>query len=62
MTLENRSLDAHELLATVEQHQVTSVTIVGDSFAKPIIRALDEGKPGGGAYDTSSIACSSRRA
>ncbi len=56
VTLENRSLDAHELLATVEQHHVTSVTIVGDSFAKPIIRALDEGKPDGGTYDMSSIA------
>ena len=55
VTLENRSLDAHELLSTVEQHKVTALTIVGDSFAKPIIRALDEGKPGGGAYDTSSI-------
>ncbi len=55
VTLESRSLDAHELLATVEQHRVTSLTIVGDSFAKPIIRALDEGKPGNGPYDTSSI-------
>jgi len=55
VTLENRSLDAHELLATVERHRVTSITIVGDSFAKPIIRALDEGKPGDGPYDTSSI-------
>ncbi len=55
VTLEKRSLDAHELLATVERHRVTSVTIVGDSFAKPIIRALDEGKPDGGSYDTSSI-------
>jgi acyl-CoA synthetase (AMP-forming)/AMP-acid ligase II len=55
VTLQNRSLDAHELLATVERHKVTSLTIVGDSFAKPIIRALDEGKPGGGTYDTSTI-------
>ncbi len=55
VTLENRSLDAHELLATVERHRVTSLTIVGDSFAKPIIRALDEGKPGGEPYDTSSV-------
>ena len=55
VTLENRSLDAHELLETVERQKVTSVTIVGDSFAKPIIRALDEGKPGGGSYDMSSI-------
>ena len=55
VTLENRSLDAHELLATVERHKVTSLTIVGDSFAKPIIRALDEGKPSGEPYDTSSV-------
>jgi len=55
VTLENRSLDAHELLETVERQKVTSVTIVGDSFAKPIIRALDEGKPGGGSYDMSTI-------
>ena len=55
VTLENRSLDAHELLATVERHRVTSLTIVGDSFAKPIIRALDEGKSNGEPYDTSSI-------
>jgi 3-oxocholest-4-en-26-oate---CoA ligase len=55
VTLESRSLDPHELLATVERHRVTSLTIVGDSFAKPIIRALDEGKPDGTRYDTSSI-------
>jgi 3-oxocholest-4-en-26-oate---CoA ligase len=55
VTLESRSLDPHELLATVERHGVTSLTIVGDSFAKPIIRALDEGRPDGAPYDTSSI-------
>jgi fatty-acyl-CoA synthase len=55
VTLESRSLDAHELLATVERHKVTSLTIVGDSFAKPIIRALDEGKADGAPYDTSSV-------
>jgi len=56
VTLQARSLDAHELMETVERHRATHVTIVGDSFAKPIIRAIDEGKPGGGRYDTSSIA------
>jgi 3-oxocholest-4-en-26-oate---CoA ligase len=55
VTLGSRSLDAHELLATAERHRATSITIVGDSFAKPIIRALDEGKPDGSRYDTSSI-------
>jgi fatty-acyl-CoA synthase len=55
ITLTSRSLDAHEVLATVERHRANAVTIVGDSFAKPLIRALDEGKPDGSAYDTSSI-------
>ena len=55
VTLTSRSLDAHELLATVERHRATAVTIVGDTLAKPIIKAIDEGKPGGGTYDTSSI-------
>jgi fatty-acyl-CoA synthase len=56
VTLTNRSLDAHEVLDTVERHGVTLLTIVGDAFAKPIIRALDDGKPDGSAYDTSSLA------
>jgi 3-oxocholest-4-en-26-oate---CoA ligase len=56
ITLTNRSLDAHEVLSTVERHRANAITIVGDSFAKPLIRALDEGRPDGSAYDTSSIA------
>ncbi len=56
VTLTNRSLDAHEVLETVERHRANAVTIVGDSFAKPLIRALDEGKSDGSTYDTSSIA------
>ena len=56
ITLTNRSLDAHEVLSTVEKHRANAITIVGDSFAKPLIRALDEGKPDGSPYDTSSIA------
>ena len=55
ITLTNRSLDAHELLRTVEEHRATGITIVGDSFAKPIIRALEERKPDGSSYDTSSL-------
>jgi fatty-acyl-CoA synthase len=55
VTLTSRSLDAHEVLATTEQRKASMLTIVGDSFAKPIIRALDEGKDDGSKYDTSSI-------
>ncbi len=56
VTLESRSLDPHEVLSTIERHGVTAVTIVGDSFAKPLLRAIDEGKPdGSGGYDLSSL-------
>jgi acyl-CoA synthetase (AMP-forming)/AMP-acid ligase II len=55
VTTTNRSLDPHEVLQTIEDYQATNITIVGDAFAKPLVRALDEGKPGGGTYDTSSV-------
>jgi 3-oxocholest-4-en-26-oate---CoA ligase len=43
VTLESRSFDAHELWRTVESAGVEVVVIVGDAFAKPMLRALDEG-------------------
>jgi fatty-acyl-CoA synthase len=55
VTLTSRSLDAHELLAAIQRHRCTHNTIVGDSFAKPIIRALDEAATNGHPYDTSSL-------
>jgi len=55
VNLTARSLKAHEVLETVERHGVNGLTIVGDSFAKPLITALDEGKPDGSKYDMSSI-------
>jgi len=54
-TLVNRSFDAHELLATVETTSANVVGIVGDAFALPIVRALDDGPAGGRSYDTSSL-------
>lgn len=54
-TLQNRSLDADELLRLVEAEAVTNLTIVGDAFAKPIIRALDAAAAAGRPYDTSSL-------
>lgn len=56
VTLTSRSLDPHEVLQTIEDRKATAITIVGDSFAKPLVRAIDEGKPGGGDYDLSSVA------
>ena len=55
ITLESRSLDPHELLETVQRRRATGVVIVGDAFAKPIIRALDEAAERGRPYDTSSL-------
>jgi acyl-CoA synthetase (AMP-forming)/AMP-acid ligase II len=40
-TLTGRHFDAVELLDTIERLRVSSISIVGDAFAKPILRALD---------------------
>jgi len=55
VTLQSRSLDADELLRTIERERVTNITIVGDAFAKPIIKAIDEATANGTPYDTSSL-------
>lgn len=39
--LTDRSFNVEELLDTIEREKVGALTIVGDSFAKPIVRALD---------------------
>ena len=41
VTMVGRHFDAVELLDTVQRDRVNSMTIVGDAFAKPILRALD---------------------
>ena len=41
VTLQGRSFDPIELLDAIEHHQVNSMSIVGDAFAKPLLRALD---------------------
>ena len=51
-SLVDRHLDVTEILDTVEQKKIQSLTIVGDAFAKPILKALDE-NPGG--WDLSSL-------
>ncbi len=40
-TIEGRHFSAEEFLDTVQQHAINSTSIVGDAFAKPILRALD---------------------
>jgi fatty-acyl-CoA synthase len=52
VTLAGRRLDAGELWRTVAARRVQTLAIVGDAFAKPMLRALEE-QPG--AYDLSSV-------
>jgi fatty-acyl-CoA synthase len=54
-TLESRSFDAHELFRTVDATGAQVLAIVGDAFALPMVRALDEGRPDGGRYDGSTV-------
>ncbi len=55
VTLESRTLDAHELWRVVQRRRVTQMAIVGDAFAKPMLRALDEAEAEGHPYDISSL-------
>ena len=55
VTLESRSFDPHELWEVVARERVTNMAIVGDAFAKPMLRALEEGEARGEPYDISSL-------
>jgi acyl-CoA synthetase (AMP-forming)/AMP-acid ligase II len=55
VTLQSRSLDPHELLSVAERERATTIVIVGDAFAKPLNRAIDEAIERGQPYDLSSI-------
>ena len=55
VTLEGRHFDPDELWQTVERERATQLAIVGDAFAKPMLRALDAAEARGAAYDLSSL-------
>jgi fatty-acyl-CoA synthase len=55
VSLTKRSFDAHELWQLVERHRVMMVVIVGDAFARPMVRALEEAEAKGTPYDISSL-------
>jgi fatty-acyl-CoA synthase len=52
VTLTAPSMNPEELWAAVEKHKVNNMAIVGDAFAKPLLRVLDD-EPG--KYDLSSV-------
>ena len=47
-----RSFDVEELLDTIERERVNQIAIVGDAFAKPMLRALDANP---GRWDLASL-------
>jgi fatty-acyl-CoA synthase len=52
VVLESRKLDIEEMLDTIEREKVNQVAIVGDAFARPMLKALDENP---GRWDLSSL-------
>jgi fatty-acyl-CoA synthase len=55
VTLVGRHFDPHELWETVQRERVTQAAIVGDAFAKPMLKALEEAEDRGTPYDLSSL-------
>lgn len=55
VTLTARNFDPQELWRVVQRDRVTQMAIVGDAFAKPMVRALEQAEARGEPYDPSSV-------
>ena len=55
ISLTSPHFDADELFTAVARHRPSTVSIVGDAFARPMLRALDRQAATGAPYDTSSL-------
>jgi acyl-CoA synthetase (AMP-forming)/AMP-acid ligase II len=55
VSLASRSFDAHELWRVAQRERASQIVIVGDAFARPMLRALEEAREQGRAYDPSSV-------
>jgi fatty-acyl-CoA synthase len=55
VSLAERSFDAHELWRKAQEEKASQLVIVGDAFAKPMMRALEEARERGEPYDVSSV-------
>ena len=53
--LESKNFDADEFWRTVDAENVSMATIVGDAFAKPMLRSLDAAKERGAPFNTSPL-------
>ena len=55
VTIPKLGLDPHGLWSEVERNRVRQVVIVGDAFARPMLKALEEAEKAGRGYDISSV-------
>jgi fatty-acyl-CoA synthase len=55
ISLPSRSFDPHELWRTLEREKASTCIIVGDAFARPMLRALEQAEAKGKPYDISSL-------
>ena len=55
VTLTARSFDPDELFTAIAANRPGTVSIAGDAFARPMVRALERRAAAGGRYDTSSL-------
>ncbi len=55
LTMSSRGFDADELWSVAQAERADAITIVGDSFAVPMLRALDTAAETGNPYDLSSL-------
>lgn len=53
--MHSRGLDCDELFSTVEKHGVNSIVIVGDAFARPMLKTLRDHDAAGHRWDLSSM-------
>ncbi|HET9690137.1 MAG TPA: AMP-binding protein, partial [Acidimicrobiales bacterium] len=53
--LESRTFDADELWRVAERERVTRIVIVGDAFARPMLRSLEDSEAAGAQLDLSSV-------
>lgn len=55
VTFPNAHFDAHGLWQLADDEKVTDIAIVGDAFAKPMLKALEAAKAAGSPFDLSSL-------
>ena len=55
VTISKLGLDPHLIWGEIERNRCTTVTIVGDAFAKPMLDALNDARARGNPYDISSL-------